>query len=117
MWVPAEWVAAGMTGLPGTDVEIVPVEDGTTPPASVADVEFYVPSFFPTVASGEVMRLMKRLRVVQTLTAGVDRLQPYVPDGAVLCNARGASSRCSPGSRRRAGGPTSLRTSWPRRRC
>jgi phosphoglycerate dehydrogenase-like enzyme len=49
-----------------------------------------VPSFFPTVASGEVMRLMKRLRVVQTLTAGVDRLQPYVPDGAVLCNARGA---------------------------
>jgi phosphoglycerate dehydrogenase-like enzyme len=28
--------------------------------------------------------------VVQTLTAGVDRLQPYVPDGAVLCNARGA---------------------------
>jgi len=90
MWVPAEWVAAGMTGLPGTDVEIVPVEDGTTPPASVADVEFYVPSFFPTVASGEVMRLMKRLRVVQTLTAGVDRLQPYVPDGAVLCNARGA---------------------------
>ena len=84
MWVPAEWVAAGMTGLPGTDVEIVPVEDGAPPSASVADVEFYVPSFFPTVASGEVMRLMKRLRVVQTLTAGVDRLQPYVPDGAVL---------------------------------
>ena len=23
MWVPADWVAAGMTGLPGTDVEIV----------------------------------------------------------------------------------------------
>src|SRR5215469_17446132 len=90
MWVPAEWVAAGMTGLPGTDVEIVSVEGETPPPASVADVEFYVPSFFPTRASGEVMRLMKRLRVVQTVTAGVDRLQPYVPDGAVLCNARGA---------------------------
>jgi phosphoglycerate dehydrogenase-like enzyme len=89
MWVPGEWVAAGMTGLPGTDVEIVSV-DGETPPASVSDVEFYVPSFFPTRASGEVMRHMKRLRVVQTLTAGVDRLQPYVPDGAVLCNARGA---------------------------
>src|SRR5487761_1107365 len=89
MWVPADWVAAGMTGLPGTDVEIVSL-DGETPPAGVADVEFYVPSFFPTRASGEVMRLMKRLRVVQTLTAGVDRLQPYVPAGAVLCNARGA---------------------------
>jgi len=89
MWVPGEWVAAGMTGLPGTDVEVVSV-DGETPPASVSDVEFYVPSFFPTRASGEVMRHMERLRVVQTLTAGVDRLQPYVPDGAVLCNARGA---------------------------
>ena len=90
MWVPAEWVAAGMTGLPGTDVEIVSVEDGAPPPASVADVEFYVPSFFPTVVSGEVMRLMKRLRVVQALTAGVDKLRPYLPDGALLCNARGA---------------------------
>ena len=90
MWVPDEWVAAGMTGLPGTDVEIVS-PDGETPlPASVADVEFYVPSFFPTAATGEAMRLMKRLRVVQTLTAGVDRLRPYLPDGAVLCNARGA---------------------------
>jgi phosphoglycerate dehydrogenase-like enzyme len=89
MWVPGEWVAAGMTGLPGTDVEVVSV-DGETPPGSVSDVEFYVPSFSPTRASGEVMRHMKRLRVVQTLTAGVDRLQPYVPDGAVLCNARGA---------------------------
>ena len=90
MWVPAEWVAAGMTGLPGTDVEIVCAESEAPLPASVADVEFYVPSFFPTPASGEVMRQMTGLRVVQTLTAGVDRLQPYVPVGAVLCNARGA---------------------------
>jgi phosphoglycerate dehydrogenase-like enzyme len=56
----------------------------------VADVEFYVPSFFPTPPVGEAMRHMKRLRVVQTLTAGVDKLRPYLPDGAVLCNARGA---------------------------
>jgi phosphoglycerate dehydrogenase-like enzyme len=89
MWVPADWVAAGMTGLPGTDVEIVSL-DGELPPASVADVEFYVPSFFPTPASSEVMRYMKRLRVVQTLTAGVDKLRPHVPPGALLCNARGA---------------------------
>jgi phosphoglycerate dehydrogenase-like enzyme len=90
MWVPADWVAAGMTGLPDTDVEVVAL-DGTAPlPAGVADVEFYVPSFFPTPASIDVMRHMKRLRVVQTLTAGVDRLRPHVPPGAVLCNARGA---------------------------
>lgn len=89
MWVPAKWVADGMTGLPGTEVEVVSV-DGDSPPATVADVEFYVPSFFPTAASGEVMEHMNRLRVVQALTAGVDRLRPYVPAGAVLCNARGA---------------------------
>ena len=90
MWVPAKWVAAGMTGLPGTDVEVVELETGSPLPASVADVEFYVPSFFPTPASVEVMRHMRRLRVVQALTAGVDRLRPHVPAGAVLCNARGA---------------------------
>jgi phosphoglycerate dehydrogenase-like enzyme len=32
---------------------------------------------------------LANLRVVQTLTAGVDHLRPYVPDGVVLCNARG----------------------------
>jgi phosphoglycerate dehydrogenase-like enzyme len=90
MWVPANWVAAGMTGLPDTDVEIISLDGDGLPPASVADVEFYVPSFFPTPASGEVMHYMKRLRVVQTLTAGVDKLRPHVPPGAVLCNARGA---------------------------
>jgi phosphoglycerate dehydrogenase-like enzyme len=90
MWVPADWVAAGMTGLPDTDVEIISLDGDGLPPASVADVEFYVPSFFPTPASGEVMHYMKRLRVVQTLTAGVDKLRPHVPPGAVLCNARGA---------------------------
>jgi hypothetical protein len=65
MWVPADWVAAGMKGLPGTDVEIVPLDGGGPPPPNVSEVEFYVPSFFPTPASGEVMRYMKRLRVVQ----------------------------------------------------
>jgi phosphoglycerate dehydrogenase-like enzyme len=90
MWVPADWVAAGMTGLPDTDVEIVTLAEAAPPPPSVADVEFYVPSFFPTRASADVMRHMKRLRVVQALTAGVDRLRPQVPAGAVLCNARGA---------------------------
>lgn len=89
IWVPAARVADGLAGLPGTDVEIVE-PDGTALPASAADVEFYVPSFFPTAPVGEAMRHMPRLRVVQTLTAGVDKLRPYVPDGAVLCNARGA---------------------------
>jgi len=99
MWVPADWVAAEVTGLPDTDVEIVALgrdvgqtdEVGDVPiPASAADVEFYVPSFFPSPASIAAMRQMPRLRVVQTLTAGVDWIRPNVPPGVALCNARGA---------------------------
>ena len=33
---------------------------------------------------------MPRLKVVQTLTAGVDWLRPHLPPGVALCNARGA---------------------------
>ena len=82
-----------MTGLPDTRVEIVnPAEFGGEAdiPGSVADVEFYVPPFLGSAAVAEVMRLMPRLRVVQALTAGVDRLRPYLPEGVLLCNARGA---------------------------
>ena len=64
IWVPANWVAAGLTGLPDADVEIVALgrdmgQTGDvgdiTVPASVADVEFYVPSFFPSPAGGAVL--------------------------------------------------------------
>ena len=99
MWVPADWVAAGLTGLPDTDVEIVALgrDMGQTGdvgevavPESVADVEFYVPSFFPSPAGSAVLSRMPRLAVVQTLTAGVDWLRPHLPPGVALCNARGA---------------------------
>ncbi len=93
MWVPADWVADAMTGLPDTRVEIVnPAEFASEAdiPASVADIEFYVPPFLAPSAVAAVMRRMPRLRVVQALTAGVDGLRPHVPEGVVLCNARGA---------------------------
>ena len=32
---------------------------------------------------------MKRLKVIQTLTAGVENFLPHVPEGVVLCNAAG----------------------------
>jgi phosphoglycerate dehydrogenase-like enzyme len=37
----------------------------------------------------EAMTRMPALEVVQTLTAGVDNVWPYLPDGVLLCNARG----------------------------
>jgi phosphoglycerate dehydrogenase-like enzyme len=102
IWVPAGWVAEGLAGLPGADVEVVALGrdlgqaagDQVPPPAglpaSVADVEFYVPSFFPSPAGSAVLSQMPSLRVVQALTAGVDWIRPHVPPSVALCNARGA---------------------------
>ncbi|HEY3881690.1 MAG TPA: 2-hydroxyacid dehydrogenase [Trebonia sp.] len=118
IWVPADWVAAGLAGLPGAEVEIVSLGrdmgqsapgrgdtgrgdlgagatggGGVSPPAvpaRVAEVEFYVPSFFPSQAGSAVLSQMRSLRVVQALTAGVDWIRPHVPSSVALCNARGA---------------------------
>lgn len=89
MWVPDQPVADTLAGLDGATVEVVAPADANLP-ASAAAVEFYVPPFFPEPPALAAMAAMPRLRVVQTLTAGFDRVRPHVPTGAVLCNARGA---------------------------
>jgi phosphoglycerate dehydrogenase-like enzyme len=93
MWVPTDWVADAMAGLADTRVEVVNparFRSEADIPASVVDVEFYVPPFLGSAGAVEVMRLMPRLRVVQALTAGVDGVRSHVPDGVLLCSARGA---------------------------
>jgi phosphoglycerate dehydrogenase-like enzyme len=63
--------------------------DGGNWPDTVAEVEFYV---LPYLKGEEVLdRIgeMSRLKVIQTLTAGVENFLPYVPDGVILCNAAG----------------------------
>jgi phosphoglycerate dehydrogenase-like enzyme len=70
----------------GLDVDVYA---GGEPRVPVDDVEFYV---LPYMAGPEPGRLIARLRVlkvVQSLTAGVDDVRPLVPDGVTLCNARG----------------------------
>lgn len=89
IWVPDQPVADALAGLAGATVEVVAPEEASLP-SSAAEVEFYVPPFFPDVPSLTAMASMSRLQVVQTLTAGFDRVRPHVPAGAVLCNARGA---------------------------
>lgn len=58
-------------------------------PADADEVELYVPdyTFHPRVV--EVIPRLPALRVVQTLTAGVDHVRPYLREGLTLCNARG----------------------------
>lgn len=58
-------------------------------PRSAAEVELYVPAYRFCPADSEVIARLPRLRVVQTLTAGVDHVRPFVPDGVLLCNGRG----------------------------
>jgi phosphoglycerate dehydrogenase-like enzyme len=88
IWVPTEQLATALAGLDGVTIDVVVPESGVTP-AGAGDVEFYVPPFFPDAAAVAVLAELPRLKVVQTLTAGVDRLRPHVPASAVLCNARG----------------------------
>ena len=61
---------------------------GDALPGSVDEVELYVLPYMQPGAR-EIMARMPRLRVVQTLTAGVDDVLPHVPDGVTLCNAAG----------------------------
>jgi phosphoglycerate dehydrogenase-like enzyme len=88
IWVPTEPVAQALADLDGATVEVL-APDGASLPASAAEVEFYVPPFFPAPEAVAAMAQMPKLRVVQTMTAGFDRVRPHVPAGAVLCNARG----------------------------
>ena len=87
-WVPTKQIAAALDSLPGVAVEVV-APDGSPLPPGAADVEFYVPPFFPAMAAITAIGQLPSLRVVQAQTAGVERLLPQVPPGVTLCNARG----------------------------
>lgn len=88
VWVPDAALAAWLAELPG--VEVDRYDGGSDTPASVHEVEFYVPPFLADRGSAEIIGAMPGLRVVQTLTAGVEAVRPHVPHGVALCNARGA---------------------------
>ena len=76
-------------GIPaGIEVECYRA-DGDAMPDSITEVEFYV---LPYLKGAEVLERageMSSLKVIQTLTAGVENFLPYVPDGVLLCNAAG----------------------------
>lgn len=90
-WLPYADLAeaeARTGGLPdGVRVDCF-LDDGTWP-ESVADVEFLV---VPYLKGPEVLRRveeMTSLKVVQSLSAGVENYVPKIPAGVQLCNAAG----------------------------
>jgi phosphoglycerate dehydrogenase-like enzyme len=89
IWVPTQEVADALAGLPGVLTEVVN-PDAVSLPTSAGEVAFYVPPFpVPGRAAIAALAQMTSLKVVQTMTAGIDALLPAIPAGAVLCNARG----------------------------
>lgn len=53
------------------------------------EVAFYVLPYRFRPADGEVLSTLPKLEVVQTMSAGVEHISDYVPDGVQLCNGRG----------------------------
>jgi phosphoglycerate dehydrogenase-like enzyme len=62
---------------------------GDDVPQSADEVEFYVLPYEMGPGQGTLFERMPRLKVVQTLTAGVDHIRSQVPEGVLLCNGRG----------------------------
>lgn len=64
-------------------------DSGDPPPSGLAGVEVFIPPYTATADDLAMMSAMPALRVVQTLTAGVDNVLAVLPEGVTLCNAAG----------------------------
>jgi phosphoglycerate dehydrogenase-like enzyme len=89
IWLPEPgWVEA-MGGLPeGMAADVW--TGGEQLPDSADQVEFVVLPFGAPESRLPIMAKLPRLRVIQLMSAGAERMLPYVPAGVTLCNARGA---------------------------
>jgi phosphoglycerate dehydrogenase-like enzyme len=87
VWLPFDAECLGEPPVGLRYQTVVPRSDDV--PGSAGEVEFYVPAYQLGRDQGAVFARMPRLKVVQTLTAGVDHIRPEVPEGVLLCNGRG----------------------------
>lgn len=62
------------------------------PPTGIGATEVYVPIYGPGPPRGDALAYLPNLRLIQLLTAGVDRWLPLVPPGVMLCDGRGIHS-------------------------
>ena len=86
VWLPFD---PDLLGDPPAGLRYEVVDPTEHVPDSVAEVEFYVPPYQVGPRVGEVLPRMTGLRVVQTMTAGVDNVRAHIPPGVTLCNGRG----------------------------
>jgi phosphoglycerate dehydrogenase-like enzyme len=87
IWVPSDAVADVLIDLPGVECDVY---DGTGPvPEGIGDVEVWIPPLITVPDVAGTLAAMTSLRLLQTVSAGVEPYRPYLPEGVVLCNARG----------------------------
>ncbi|ETK31837.1 2-hydroxyacid dehydrogenase [Microbispora sp. ATCC PTA-5024] len=91
IWVASQAIADALSGLPeGMPALDCSVYDGKGPlPGRPEEVEVWVPPLVPVPDIPGLLGRMGKLRLLQTVTAGVEPYLPHVPEHAVLCNARG----------------------------
>lgn len=86
VWLPFD---PSELGEPPTGLRYEVVDPMKHVPDSVDEVSFYVTPYNMGPAVADVLPRMRSLKVVQTLSAGVDNIRPKVPEGVTLCNGRG----------------------------
>jgi phosphoglycerate dehydrogenase-like enzyme len=87
LWIPDRAGQEALGELPkSVALGLIP-PDGELPP-SILDAEFLVPSPGDRRV-GDLLPEMSSLRVIQTLSAGVDWLLPIAPPGVTICDATG----------------------------
>ena len=86
--VPDESAVELLAPLPD-GVEVVVWDGGPERPDGLDRTEFWVPQIDDPDALPERFAALPALQVVQLLSAGVEAVVDQVPDGVVLCDARG----------------------------
>src|SRR5581483_6007824 len=89
VWLPRQDSADMMGGLPSAMAADV-WDGGEQLPGSADEVEVVVLPFGVPAARMPVLAKLPGLRLSQLMSAGADRVVPFVPPGVTLCNARGA---------------------------
>jgi phosphoglycerate dehydrogenase-like enzyme len=90
VWLPFDPSELALDGQgPPESLRYEVVDPSQHVPDSVSEVEVYVTPYVWDAAAVEVLGQMSSVRLVQTLTAGVEHIRSHVPDGALLCNGRG----------------------------
>src|SRR6185369_11050446 len=87
LWLPEHDARHALGALPdGVSCRTYPLRGD--PPEAILDTEFLVAVSRTRWLRGLLPR-MERLRVLHTVSAGVDWLLPLVPPGVQVCSARG----------------------------